>query len=62
MCPLTGHHGAIMTAAGRIWNILEGEKSHDLIHDSSLLGRRVKIEGRMYRKAGSIAVGNYQLL
>jgi hypothetical protein len=51
-----------MTAAGRIWNILEGEKSHDLIHDSSLLGRRVKIEGRMYRKAGSIAVGNYQLL
>jgi hypothetical protein len=62
MCPLTGHHGAIVAPDGRIWNILEGEKSRDLIHDSSLLGRRVKIEGRMYRKAGSIAVSNYRLL
>lgn len=62
MCPITGHHGAIVAADGRIWNILEGEKSRELIHDSSLLGRRVKIEGRMYRKAGSIAVSNYQLL
>jgi hypothetical protein len=62
MCPLTGHHGAIVTSDGRIWNILEGEKSRDLIHDSSLLGRRVRVGGRMYRKAGSIAVSGYQLL
>jgi len=62
MCPLSGHHGAIVTADGRIWNILEGERSRELIHNSSLLGRRVRVEGRMYRKAGSVAVSNYQLL
>ncbi len=52
----------IVTRDGRIWNILEGEKSRDLIHNSSLLGRRVRIEGRIYRKAGSVAVSGYQLL
>jgi len=62
MCPLTGHHGAIVTNDGRIWNILEGEKSRELIHNSSLLGRRVRVEGHMYRKAGSLAVSDYQLL
>lgn len=61
MCPLTGHHGSIVTRDGRIWNILEGEKSRDLIHNSLLLGRRVRIEGRIYRKAGSVAVSGYQL-
>ncbi len=62
MCPLTGHHGAIVTSDGRIWNLLEGEKSRELIHDSSLLGRKVRVEGHMYRKAGSLAVSDYQLL
>jgi anti-sigma factor (TIGR02949 family) len=62
MCPLTGHHGAIVTSDGRIWNILEGAKSGELIHNSSLLGRRVRIEGVLYRKAGSLAVSDYQLL
>ena len=62
MCPLTGHHGAIVTSDGRIWNILEGEKSRELIHNSSLLGRRLRVEGRMYRKAGSVAISGYQLL
>ena len=62
MCPLTGHHGAIVSSDGRIWNLLEGEKSRELIHDSSLLGRKVRVEGHMYRKAGSLAVSDYQLL
>jgi anti-sigma factor (TIGR02949 family) len=62
MCPLTGHHGAIVTRDGRIWNILEGEKSRDLIHNSKLLGRRVRIQGRIFRKAGSIEVSGYELL
>ena len=62
MCPLSGHHGTIVTPDGRIWNILEGERSRELIHNSSLLGRRVRVEGRMYRKAGSLAVSDYQLL
>jgi anti-sigma factor (TIGR02949 family) len=62
MCPLTGHHGSIVTRDGRIWNILEGEKSRDLIHNSKLLGRKVRIQGRIFRKAGSIEVNGYELL
>ncbi len=62
MCPVTGHHGSIVTSDGRIWNILEGEKSSELIHNSALLGRKVRVEGRMYRKAGSVAINDYQLL
>jgi anti-sigma factor (TIGR02949 family) len=62
MCPLTGHHGSLVTRDGRIWNILEGEKSRDLIHNSKLLGRRVRIQGRIFRKAGSVEVSGYELL
>ncbi len=62
MCPLTGHHGALVTSDGRIWNLLEGATSRDLVHDSSLLGRTVEIRGRIFRKAGSIEVRGYKLL
>jgi anti-sigma factor (TIGR02949 family) len=62
MCPLTGHHGWLQTSDGRLWGILEGNASQELIHNSSLLGRRVKIQGRIMRKAGSIEVSDYQLL
>jgi len=62
MCPLTGHHGWLATSDGRLWSILEGKVSQELIHNSSLLGRRVRIRGRIMRKAGSIEVSDYQLL
>ncbi len=62
MCPLTGHHGWLQTSDGRLWGILEGNASEELIHNSSLLGRKVKIQGRIFRKAGSIAVSGYELL
>jgi hypothetical protein len=62
MCPLTGHHGWLATSDGRLWSILEGKVSEELIHNSSLLGRRVRIRGRIMRKAGSIEVSGYQLL
>src|SRR5258708_37385835 len=62
MCPLTGHHGRLQTSDGRLWGILEGNVSQELIHNSKLLGRRVKIHGRIFRKAGSIEVSEYQLL
>src|SRR5713226_4551238 len=62
MCPLTGHHGWLQTSDGRLWGILEGNASEQLIHNSLLLGRRVKIQGRIFRKAGSIAVSGYELL
>ena len=62
MCPLTGHHGWLQTSDGRLWGILEGNVSQELIHNSKLLGRGVKIYGRIFRKAGSIEVSEYQLL
>jgi anti-sigma factor (TIGR02949 family) len=62
MCPLTGHHGWLQTSDGRLWGILEGNASQELIHNSKLLGRRVRIHGRIFRKAGSIEVSGYKLL
>jgi hypothetical protein len=62
MCTLTVHHGWLQTSDGRLWGILEGNASEQLIHNSSLLGRKVKIRGRIFRKAGSIEVSGYELL
>ena len=62
MCRITGHHGWLLTRDGRFWSLLEGNVSQDLIHNSSLLGRRVKVQGRIFRKAGSIEVSSYELL
>jgi len=62
MCPLTGHHGWLQTSDGRLWGILEGSASEELVHNSKMLGRRVKIHGRIFRKAGSIEVSGYELL
>ncbi|OFV98714.1 MAG: hypothetical protein A3H94_05415 [Acidobacteria bacterium RIFCSPLOWO2_02_FULL_60_20] len=62
LCRITGHHGWLVTADGRFWSILEGSASHDLIHDSSLLGRRVIVQGRLFRRAGSIEVNSFQIL
>jgi anti-sigma factor (TIGR02949 family) len=62
MCPLTGHHGWLQTSDGRLWGILEGNASQELIHNSKLLGRRVRVQGRIFRKAGSIEVSGYELL
>ena len=46
-CDVIGHHGAIATADGRIWNIVEQGSSAGLIHDESLLGRHVLVRGRL---------------
>lgn len=62
MCLLTGHHGWLVTGDGRTWSLLEGAASKDLIHNSALLGRKVKIKGRAFPKANSIEVKSYQLL
>lgn len=62
ICERIGHHGAIVTSDGRIWNIVEQPASHDLIYDNALLGRKVRVRARLFRDAGSIAVGTYQIL
>jgi len=62
MCPLKGHHGTLQTKDGKIWNILDGDASEDLIHNSALLGRIVRIQGRCFRRASSIEVDSYEVL
>lgn len=62
MCERIGHHGAIVTSDGRIWNVVEQPASHDLIYDNSLLGRKVRVRARLFRDAGSIAVESYHIL
>jgi hypothetical protein len=61
-CDRIGHHGALATADGHLWNIVEQPSSVDLIHDDALLGRKVRVRGRLFREAGSIAVESYQIL
>ena len=62
MCPLKGHHGTLQAKDGKIWNILDGDASEDLIHNSALLGRTVRIHGRCFRRASSIEVDSYEIL
>ncbi|MGE3958172.1 MAG: anti-sigma factor [Vicinamibacterales bacterium] len=60
-CRSIGHHGAIATDDGRIWNLVEQKAAHDLIHDESLLGRRIVVHGRIFRGARALVVERYQL-
>jgi hypothetical protein len=62
MCPLKGHHGTLQTKDGKVWNILDGDASEDLIHNSALLGRTVRLHGRCFRRASSIEVDSYEVL
>ncbi len=62
MCHIKGHHGALKTADGKIWNLMEGDHAEQLIHSASLLGKRVRIRGRLYRRAGCVEVQSYEVL
>jgi len=59
---LQGHHGALKTAGGKIWDFMEGEKTYALIHDESLLGQRLRIRAKVYRRAGCVEVESYEIL
>ncbi len=59
-CKTIGHHGAIATDDGRIWNLVEQKVAADLIHDESLLGRRVVVHGRIFRGARALVIDTYQ--
>jgi len=60
-CKVLGHHGAIATADGRIWNIVEQRTSAALIHDESLLGKNVVVRGRLFRGSRALVIESYQL-
>jgi hypothetical protein len=60
-CKVIGHHGAIATADGRIWNIVEQGTSAKLIHDESLLGKSIVVRGRLFRNSRALVVESYEL-
>ena len=59
-CKTVGHHGAIATADGRIWNLVEQKAATELIHNESLLGRQIVVHGRVFRGARALVVDSYQ--
>lgn len=59
-CKTIGHHGAIATDDGRIWNLVEQKVAADLIHDDALHGRRIVVHGRIFRGARTLVVESYQ--
>lgn len=58
-CKTIGHHGAIATDDGGIWNLVEQKAAADLIHDEALLGRRIVVHGRIFRGARAIVIDSY---
>jgi hypothetical protein len=55
-CRKIGHHGAIATADGHIWNLVEQKTAAELIHNESLLGRQIVVRGRVFRGARTLVV------
>ena len=60
-CKVIGHHGAIATADGRIFNIVEQRTSAKLIHDESLLGKTIVVRGRLFRNSRALVIESYEL-
>jgi hypothetical protein len=60
-CTTIGHHGAIATADGRIWNIVEQRTSAALIHDERLLGKAIVVQGRLFRNSRALVIESYEL-
>jgi len=59
-CRRIGHHGAIATADGHIWNLVEQKTAAELIHNESLLGRQMVVRGRVFRGARTLVVDSYR--
>ena len=60
-CGTIGHHGAIATPDGRIWNLVEQKAASELIHNESLLGRQIVVRGRLFRGARALVIESYEL-
>lgn len=61
MCSVKGHHGALQTADGKIWNLMETRSSQELIHNHDLVGKKMRVWARTYRRAGTLEVEGYEL-
>lgn len=58
-CKRIGHHGAIATPDGRIWNLVDQKTASDLIHNERLFGHEIVVRGRLFRGARALVVESY---
>jgi hypothetical protein len=59
-CKRIGHHGAIATTDGHIWNLVDQKTAAELIHNETLLGRQIVVRGRLFRGARTLVIESYR--
>ena len=53
------HCNGIQTEDGRIWHILETELTADLMHDHTMSGKSLHVDGLINVPAQTVAVSHY---
>lgn len=61
-CSIYGHTNAIRTKDGKIWSILENDKSTELINNHDYAGKDIEIKGRKINEAQTIEVESFKVL
>lgn len=61
-CSIYGHTNAIRTKDGKIWSILENDKSTELINSHDYAGKSIEIKGRKIKEAQTIEVESFKVL
>ena len=61
-CSIYGHINAIKTKDGKIWTILENDKSTELINDHDYAGKDIEIKGKRFAEAQIIEVDTFKVL
>lgn len=61
-CSIYGHTNAIRTKDGKIWSILENDKSTELINNHGYAGKDIEIKGKKIKEAQTIEVESFKVL
>ena len=61
-CSIYGHINAIKTKDGKIWTILENDKSTELINNHDYAGKDIEIKGKKFAEAQIIEVDTFKVL
>lgn len=61
-CSIYGHTNAIRTKDGKIWSILENDKSTELINNHDYAGKDIEIKGKKIKEAQTIEVESFKVL
>lgn len=61
-CSIYGHINAIRTKDGKIWTILENDKSTELINNHDYAGKDIEIKGKKLAEAQIIEVESFKVV